>query len=61
MDLISLALDIGLGLCAFRLAWSVDRTQKEMLKTQVEMAKTQAQQTEILQELILRVNRLETR
>lgn len=54
MDLIKLILDIGVGLCAFKLAWSVDRTQKEMLKIQ-------AQQATILAELSHRVERLELR
>lgn len=42
----------GLAISAFKLAWSVDRTQKEMLKIQ-------AQQTLILQELTHRVDKLE--
>lgn len=52
MEILSLVLDIGLGLCAFKLAWSVDRTQKDMLKIQ-------AQQAAILQELLVRVEKLE--
>jgi hypothetical protein len=52
MDLLKIALDIGLGLAAFRLAWSVDRTQKEMLKVQT-------QQAQILMELVARVTSLE--
>lgn len=52
MNLFSIIMDIGLGIAAFKLAWSVDRTQKEMLKVQ-------SQQALILQELTARVARLE--
>ena len=52
MDVISLLLDVAIGAAAFRLAWSVDRTQKEMLKIQ-------AQQAQILTELTSRVEKLE--
>lgn len=52
MDLLKILLDIGLGLAAFRLAWSVDRTQKDMLKVQV-------QQAQILTELGARLSSLE--
>lgn len=52
MDILKILLDIGLGLAAFRLAWSVDRTQKEMLKVQT-------QQALILTELTSRVSSLE--
>lgn len=53
MDL-SLIVDICIGLAAFRLAWSVDRTQKEMLKIQ-------AQQALILQELTTRIEKVENK
>lgn len=53
MDLFNTLIDIGLGLAAFKLAWSVDRTQKEMLKIQ-------AQQATILTELSRRVESLES-
>lgn len=52
MELIDLLINGVLGVAAFRLAWSVDRTQKEMLKIQ-------AQQAQILVELTSRVERLE--
>lgn len=51
----------GLALAAFKLSWSVDRTQKEMLKTQVQLASTQAKQTVLLQELLFRVEKLESK
>ncbi len=54
MDLISLLLDVALGAAAFRLAWSVDRTQKKMLEIQ-------AQQAQILANLTIRVEHLETK
>lgn len=54
MDLLKIILDIGLGLAAFRLAWSVDRTQKDMLKVQI-------QQAQILSELSVRVGHLESK
>lgn len=52
MDLIKIILDIGLGLAAFRLAWSVDRTQKKMLEVQT-------QQAMLIQEILVRVANLE--
>ena len=52
MDLLKLVLDIGIGLCAFKLAWSVDRTQKDMLKIQ-------SQQAMMLQDILVRIARLE--
>ncbi len=52
MELISLLLDVALGAAAFRLAWSVDRTQKSMLEIQ-------GKQTLILQELTIRIEKLE--
>lgn len=52
MELINLLINGCLGVAAFRLAWSVDRTQKEMLKIQ-------AQQAVILAELTGRIERLE--
>lgn len=52
IETLKLVIDIGIGLAAFRLAWSVDRTQKEMLKIQ-------AQQANILTELSRRVESLE--
>jgi len=54
MDITRLLLDIGIGVAAFRLAWSVDRTQKAMLLIQTE-------QTKILGELKHRVEKLEER
>lgn len=52
MDTLKLLIDIGLGLAAFKLAWSVDRTQKSMLVVQT-------QQAQILVELTQRVTSLE--
>ena len=52
MDIITLVVDVCIGLAAFRLAWSVDRTQKDMLKIQ-------AQQALILQELTSRIEKVE--
>lgn len=51
-EIIGIVLDICLGAAAFRLAWSVDKSQKAMLKVQ-------EQQANILQELTTRVERLE--
>jgi hypothetical protein len=53
-DIFAIILDIALGAAAFKLAWSVDRSQKSMLKVQT-------QQAEILRELTTRVERLEGR
>ena len=52
MDIYQFIVGGGLALAAIKLAWSVDRTQKEMLKIQ-------AQQALILQELSERVAKLE--
>lgn len=54
MDLISLLVDVGIGIAAFKLAWSVDRTQKQMLLVQ-------AQQAEILRELTSRIEKVEAK
>lgn len=51
-ELVGLILDIALGAAAFRLAWSVDKSQKAMVKVI-------NQQAEILKELTTRVERLE--
>lgn len=53
MDL-SLIIDICLGAAAFKLAWSVDRTQKAMLVVQ-------ERQTVILEELTRRIEVVEKR
>lgn len=50
--LMGLILDIALGAAAFRLAWSVDKSQKAMVAIM-------NQQAEILRELTQRVERLE--
>lgn len=52
--IVGLLLDIALGAAAFRLAWSVDRSQKQMVQVQLK-------QTEILRELTTRVERLEVK
>lgn len=52
MDTIKMVFDIGLGLAAFRIAWSVDRTQKGILEVQ-------AQQATILTQLTQRITELE--
>lgn len=53
MELISLLLDVAIGAAAFKLAWSVDRTQKKMLVIQ-------AQQATMIQEILRRVDALES-
>lgn len=53
-QLFGLLMDIALGAAAFRLAWSVDRSQKSMVKV-IE------QQATILSELTGRVEKLEDR
>lgn len=50
----NLLMDIALGAAAFKLAWSVDRTQKKMLEVQ-------AQQANILQQLSDRVSKVESK
>lgn len=52
MDILSAILDLALGAAAFRLAWSVDRSQKTLAAAHQIMAK-------LLEELTQRVERLE--
>lgn len=53
-NLFSTIMDLALGAAAFKLAWSVDRAQKQMVQVQ-------KQQAEILLELTHRVERLESK
>lgn len=53
-EIFGMILDIALGAAAFRLAWSVDQSQKAMVKVQT-------QQADILRELTSRVERLEAK
>ena len=53
-ELMGIIMDIALGAAAFRLAWSVDKSQKAMVKVQY-------QQAEILRELTTRVEALEAK
>lgn len=52
MDAFNFLADIAVGLAAFKLAWSVDRTQKGMLLVQ-------EQQSKILQEFGERLAKIE--
>ena len=53
-EFVGVILDIALGAAAFRLAWSVDKSQKAMVRVQ-------HQQAEILRELTTRVEALEAK
>lgn len=53
-QIFSLIVDIALGAAAFKLAWSVDKSQKAMVEVQ-------RQQADILRELTTRVERLEAK
>jgi transposase len=53
-EFVGVILDIALGAAAFRLAWSVDKSQRALVKVQ-------NQQAEILRELVTRVEHLENK